>query len=576
MFRTLWFQLHWFFGITAGIVLVLVGVTGGLLSFESEILRALNPGVLTVTPAGERLPPAELLERVLQAVPERRINAITLHSSAHDAAQVNLASPDPADRRGETRYVDPYSGELLGAARGVEFFRATMRLHRWLMFDDAFDNRELGKHIVGASTVLLILLCLTGVYLRWPRKATCWRTWLTFSLARKGRGFVWDLHAVLGTWVLLLYLLASVTGLYWSYEWYRNFLHSASGVPRPVMPGTAPAPNLAGSPATARKTVETAALAPGERGRRDAGGDRSRTAAGSPTEMPAVRAALSTVGTVDAGWTIFQSVVNSYSRVAIRLPQAPGQEMTFIYLEASPPHERASNRLVVDPANGTPLSHERYADKPLKARLIGSMLPLHSGSYFGATGKVLMMVASLAMPIFTVTGWMLYLERRRRKKATRMAIAAAGASGSAPAGQGLPLLIAYASQSGTAESLAWQSAELLRKNGRPVTVKSLGEIPPAGLTDYSHALFVVSTFGDGEPPVNALAFVREMKEQDLSALNYGLLSLGDRQYEHFCSFGRAVDDWLRRCGASELFAPVEVDNGNADALAQWRRHLVAI
>ena len=47
------FQLHWFFGITAGIVLAVVGVTGGILSFEDELLKALNPGVLTVQARGE-------------------------------------------------------------------------------------------------------------------------------------------------------------------------------------------------------------------------------------------------------------------------------------------------------------------------------------------------------------------------------------------------------------------------------------------------------------------------------------------------------------------------------------------
>src|SRR3546814_16176837 len=58
-FRNAIFQLHWFFGITAGIVLAIVGVTGGLLSFEDELLKALNPGVMTVQPQGERLAPGD-------------------------------------------------------------------------------------------------------------------------------------------------------------------------------------------------------------------------------------------------------------------------------------------------------------------------------------------------------------------------------------------------------------------------------------------------------------------------------------------------------------------------------------
>jgi sulfite reductase (NADPH) flavoprotein alpha-component len=50
MMKKLWFQAHWLLGITAGVVLALMGVTGALLSFEDALLRWMNPGVMTVTP----------------------------------------------------------------------------------------------------------------------------------------------------------------------------------------------------------------------------------------------------------------------------------------------------------------------------------------------------------------------------------------------------------------------------------------------------------------------------------------------------------------------------------------------
>ncbi|WP_143519480.1 PepSY domain-containing protein, partial [Pseudomonas syringae] len=58
------FQLHWFFGITAGLVLTLMGMTGALYSFEDEILDALNPNVLLVESRGATLPPVELVRRL--------------------------------------------------------------------------------------------------------------------------------------------------------------------------------------------------------------------------------------------------------------------------------------------------------------------------------------------------------------------------------------------------------------------------------------------------------------------------------------------------------------------------------
>jgi sulfite reductase (NADPH) flavoprotein alpha-component len=382
MLRNIIFQLHWFFGITAGIILALVGVTGGLLSFEHDILRLVNPGVITVTSTGERLEPSALLERIQTVVPERRINAVTLHAGATDAAEVTLASADPAARRGENRYVDPYSGELLGAVRGEAFFRAIMRLHRWLLLGDILDNQDMGRKIVGASTLLLIVLALSGLYLRWPRRKHGWRVWLTFSFALNGRAFLWYMHAILGTWALLFYLLASLTGLYWSYEWYRNFLHQASGTPL-VQRGGPP-------------------------------GNSQRSKVGSPM----TKTSLPPTHDIASAWSLFRKTVGDYDQVTLRLPQGARRTVyTFRYLDPAPPHERAFNQLEIDLAVGAVIDHNRYADRPLAARLVGSIFPLHSGSYFGIAGRVLMMAASFGLSLFTITGWMLYLDRRRKNRA---------------------------------------------------------------------------------------------------------------------------------------------------------------
>lgn len=523
MVKKILFQLHWLLGISAGLVLALMGVTGASLSYQDELLRLLNPGVMSVEPAvGARpLSPDELVGRVGEQLPGRAVLGLTFSADALDAAKVNVSGGGP---RGETLYADPYSGEVLGAARGAGFFQFMMQLHRWLAMGDA------GKPVTGAATLALVFLCLSGLYLRWPRRPGSWRAWLTLDWRRTGRGFLWDLHAVAGTWVLLAYLLASLTGLYWSYEWYRNGVHALAGEPAPQHGG------------------------PGKR--------RGPPQGQAQAEAP--RAPVS----IDAQWDAFLHTVQDDYRLAnLRLPERAGQPLQVMYLPEAAGHNRAFNRISLD-AGGKVLQHERYTDKSGVQQLLASVYPLHTGDYFGQPGRILMLLASLAMPLFFVTGWQLYLGRRRQRHAARAGRQALEAA----RGDGQPWLIGFASQNGFAEQLAWQTAGQLQAAGATVQVRPLAQLDAQALRGAGRALFVVSTFGDGEAPDSARGFVRRVLggEFDLGHLEYALLGLGDRQYQRFCGFARQLHDWLQGQGARSLFAPVEVDNGDHSALQRWR------
>lgn len=383
-------------------VLMVMGVSGAVLSLEHDVLEWLNPDVMTVTPRPEGpLPPHELLTRIQSGSPGKRIIGLQLSSDPTVAARVNFASsadgpneqeqatrraeveknqeqPGTAvqdgqrrperrkggSRRGEWRYVDPYTAALLGEPRGQEFFRFMMELHRWLALGD------IGKAITGASTIALVVLCLSGLYLRWPRNPLRWRRWLRINFALKGRSFLWQLHAVTGTWVLLLYLLAGLTGLYWSYEWYRNGLFTLTGVQPP---------------------------------------NRERMTLDAPiTEPPDLATA----------WAAFLHEAGKFSTVTVSLPEQPAQAVEIRYLEEHPAHERAFSQLVLHPVTGAVMRHDRYVERPLGMKLVNSMFVLHSGSFFGVVGWALMMATSLIMPLFAITGWQLYLARRTRKRAS--------------------------------------------------------------------------------------------------------------------------------------------------------------
>jgi sulfite reductase (NADPH) flavoprotein alpha-component len=372
--RKVLFQLHWIFGITVGIVLAIVGATGALLSFEQQIVSSLARDSRQVEANGRTpLAPAELLTRIAANEPDKRIAGLNIAREPGATVRVTFAPR-------EQRYVDPYTGSLLPAASGgaETFFRNVRQLHRWLMLGELGD-RDIGRQIVGASTLLLIFMALTGLYLRWPRgrAARRLRTWFVPDFRLKGRAFLWNLHSVIGTWVLPVYLVIALTGLQWSYEWYRDGLYSIAGVERP---------------------------AGGEGGPREARGK---------ADIPNFTRA----------WETFSREVPGFTAVNVNLAAAPDRPLEFRYLDAQPSHERAFNTLAID-KEGQVSKSERYQDKRLAARLVSSIFPLHSGSYFGVVGVIVFLIASLMMPLFTVTGWLMYL-RRRAPRARRESLAGA-------------------------------------------------------------------------------------------------------------------------------------------------------
>lgn len=138
-----------------------------------------------------------------------------------------------------------------------------------------------------------------------------------------------------------------------------------------------------------------------------------------------------------------------------------------------------------------------------------------------------------------------------------------------------PTLIAFASQTGFAAELATRTAQSLQTAGAPVLLTSLQNLDEQALRRTKSALFVVSTTGEGDAPDPAAGFVRDVLDSSIALkdLNYGVLALGDRDYDNYCAFGHRLDQWLRHQGATALFDVVEVDNGDEGALRHWQHRL---
>lgn len=555
MFKKILFQIHWFLGITAGLILSLMGVTGAIYSYEQPIQKWLNPESYTVqAEQKEKLTPAQIFQHFQQADPAVKINSITIDQDPTASSTVNIVKEGA--RKGYNMMINPYSAAVLPEIKGREFFQFIQQLHRNLTVG------ETGKQITGAATLMLIYFVLSGLYLRWPKKHSA-KQWLFVKPKLKGRNFLWDLHAVVGTWVIIFYLLLAFTGLYWSYDWWRDGMFKVMGVER-AQPEVQAKAQGKGGPAAEGNKPNPAGAAPAERGQNKAEGRGSKGL--SPEQLSAA---------LTQTWTGFNAQVGrEYSSITLNIPKKANGEMEVSFADAEPQHERARNKAAYDYQAGAITKLELYEEQKLNEKIMSSMLPVHRGSFFGPVYQFFAMLASLIMPLFFVTGWMLYLKRRKQKRLTQLA--RSSSSSAAPDPNAKPWLIAYASQTGVSEQLAWRTAASLQEARQPAAVKAVQQLTADDLKNAPQILFIASTYGTGEAPDLASAFEKKLMAQalDLSHLRYAVLALGSQEYpETYCSFGHRIDAWLSRNGAAPLFKTIEVDNGNAASIQAWNSAL---
>lgn len=130
----------------------------------------------------------------------------------------------------------------------------------------------------------------------------------------------------------------------------------------------------------------------------------------------------------------------------------------------------------------------------------------------------------------------------------------------------------YATETGNSETVARQAQERAVAYGlAAATVANLSQLKPAGLTAHSVVLFIVSTWGDGEPPSDATDFFYDLEKAqlDLSGLRYAVLGLGDRDYSDFCGFARKLDEHLAALGAKALAPRAEADLDFEETCNEW-------
>ena len=239
IFRKILFWLHLAAGVTAGIIVLLMSVTGVLLTYEKQMTNRADKSQSSVASTG--LMPAPLTPEMLIAkVSEAGATPSSVTIRADAAAPASVSFPNANGRGERTVFVNPYSGAMLGdGAQGTRhFFHTVTDLHRWIAMEGA--GRAVGKGITGVSNLLFLFIVISGLYLWFPRSLTLAQIkqviWFRRGLPSKARDFNW--HNVIGFWCCIPLFVVVLAGVVISYPWASNLVYRLVGEEPPRQGGT--------------------------------------------------------------------------------------------------------------------------------------------------------------------------------------------------------------------------------------------------------------------------------------------------------------------------------------------------
>ena len=587
------FWSHLIAGIVAGAVIFLMSATGVILMYEHQLVEYAERDVRDVVPpaGAARLSLDEIVAKARAQNPDARPTGLVLRNQATASVAVGFG------REGAV-YVNPYNGAVLGRGSKLhDWFHDVIDWHRWLGREG--EERATARAITGACNLAFFWLAITGVYLWWPR-SWHWRglkSSLLFNPRLRGKARDWNWHNVIGFWSSGVLVVLTLTAAVMSYQWANDLLYTLTGSEPP------PRAQAPGPTAQAQQ--------------RPSGGEASE-------HKP--------LASFDAFFARAEQQAPGWVMTMMRMPPRVDGPVTLLIQERSAPHMFARSQLTLNRTSAEIVKWEPYAAASAGRKLRLWVRGLHTGEALGFIGQTVAGLASFGGCFLVWTGmamaWRRFRYRKRdaedansvqypyvaeeahqvkvqslqpdisqpSKEPARIEMEEANATatnGHADNGNqdmraqwsNQPysrdsVLILYGTVTGTAETLAHKLAAELQWTGITTRVRDMAHCQSSVLTQVGCVLLVVSTYGDGEPPEDAVPFWKAVvhgNDLDLRGVRYSVLALGNTTFDHFCKCGREFDAALERHGAMRIYPRVDCDVDYEVAAKHWldgvRAHL---
>lgn len=217
-------KIHLWFGLSSGIIVFIVAVTGCLYAFQEEIQNYTEVYRFVEKQNTPFLLPSKLEVIAQKQLPDKSLHSIKYNSN-NKSVEAIFYHYEPTYYY--TVFLNPYTGEVLKTVNMEEgFFRWVLDGHFYLWLP-----HEIGQTVIASATLVFVLMLISGFILWYPKnkKAAQQRFWFKWKKGMKWKRKNYDLHNIIGFYTLSIALVFAITGLVWGFPWFAYLYHKALG-----------------------------------------------------------------------------------------------------------------------------------------------------------------------------------------------------------------------------------------------------------------------------------------------------------------------------------------------------------
>lgn len=372
-FKKITGKIHLWLGLSSGIIIVFLGITGCILAFEQEIKSVTEPYRFTEYVNKPALPPSRLQQIAIAQLPGKIPHSVSYPEKGR-SAQVIFYNDEPEYYY--SVYINQYTGKVLKVKNeDADFFRIVVMGHFYLWLPPA-----IGQPIVATATLIFFIMLISGIVLWWPKNKAARKQRFSIKWNASFKRKNYDLHNVLGFYMSWVAIFIAVTGLVWGFQWFAKSLYfTTSGGKEMVQFYESHSEKPAVPVATAEPAIDKIW--------------RNMNATYPQAQLIEVHfpnndsAAIEAVANPQAG-TYWKSDYRYFDQYSLK------------EIDVNHPYGRYNNTTVAD-------------------KMMRMNYDVHTGAVLGITGKVLAFFASLVAASLPITGFLIWRGRNKTKKAAK-------------------------------------------------------------------------------------------------------------------------------------------------------------